>query len=116
MTPQDAHKCAMIDIDCAEYCHLCKRVLAFVETAQLRKPKEANVTAGLGQDAHIPVFSLAYSVQDGDISRFAVRQLSPRRTDIEDLTPQQWADRLIGLRLEHWKTCAGNPEHTRGDQ
>lgn len=103
-----AYELGMIDVDCCEYCRYCRQPLALVETQRsAAPPKAAAVTVRLAEMAGIPAFSVSYSPNDDgtDIVRFRWRELWPRPSDVRDLTPEEYADWLLSLRVVHAHFC-----------
>lgn len=117
LSNRDAHALAMIDIDAVEYCRTCYVPVALIETQRSSgPPKDALVTEAIARMAGIPAYSVSCVVKPGadwswagqDIERFRVRKLcEPGRwlTDDErtivDMSPQEYVEFLIDLRLRH---------------
>ena len=84
--------------------------LCLVEVAQdVGQEKDAPVMANLAQMANIPAYIALYrkaadrnpsDLAWPDIERFRVRRLWPKpEGQWRDLTPQQWADALVRIRM-----------------
>ena len=118
---EKAQLLAMIDLDAAlyiEYDDKSKEPLALVETARDvgQDFKNATVTLNLAKKAGIPCYVLLYelsSVQNPsdtrvavcgkkffDVERFRIKRLYPHpEKNWRTLTPQEWADGLVKLRV-----------------
>lgn len=108
----EADSMRMIDVDAVEYCRFCNEPLALIETQRSEgPPKPANVMQNLAVAAHIPAFSLSYSVTPGqvwfgeDIASIRVQQLhnpdGPTDRTIKTMEPTQFVDFLADLRRNH---------------
>lgn len=112
---EKAQTLAMIDLDAyvyVEYDDATKEPLALVETAMDvgQSWKTATVTKNLARKACIPAFVLLYKVSGQpnpadatffDIESFRVKMIWPTcQTLWTTLTPQQWADALVKIRLQ----------------
>lgn len=120
LTPAEASKLAMIDIDCAyvEYEHASKRPLVLIEIARdcNQSYKAATVLTSLAKAANLPAYAVLYSVSErgnpadgrfADLEGFRVRRLHPRaETNWRRLTPKQWALALVRIRAWSAKRLA----------
>lgn len=111
---ENAQLLHMIDMDAALYVEFDdhdKSPLALIETALDRgQPwKTATVTRNLAELAGIPAFVVLYKLSETrrneadpdwfDIDSFRVKRLRPNPTfGWKLITPQQWADSLVGIR------------------
>lgn len=115
---------AMIDVDAAEYCRRCSKVLALVETARdTGRPKSATVLGQLARQAGVLALCVLYTIADPldeehggcrcepnradsdcphGIIRFRVKKLwpDPQRLFVV-MSPEEFRDRLRTLRMHH---------------
>jgi hypothetical protein len=104
----EANDCAMIDVDCLEYCRRCKTPLALMEWAMLvggaGQYKNTSVVEGLAVRASVPAFLVLYKLSPNDnpctaqgvkdVEGFVVQKLYPLRGGREEKSPAEFA-RLI---------------------
>jgi len=107
--PIDQCTLPYIDIDSVEYCHLCKKPLALVETAQDvgQAFKATTVLRNLAAKANLPAYLVFYRKDPaaGKIDRFRLRQVYPHFTPWRMLTPDEYVAFLRSLRTGH--ACEG---------
>jgi hypothetical protein len=103
---------SMVDLDAVEYCALCRRPLAFIETArdlgQTFKP--TTITQAVAAAHRAPALCVLYHLTAaGQIDRFRVRELPSGPWRI--LSPDQYAAYLRRLRDRH---ACRDSKHRRG--
>lgn len=103
LTPEQAYRLGMIDIDGCEYCTICKAPLALIETqVSTQPPKAAPVMSNLARAASIEAYTASIELDDnGEPARFRLQRLVPTVTPIVERTPEQFAHFLWGLRTKH---------------
>lgn len=115
---------AMIDIDAAEYCRRCNKVLALVETARDKgKEKSASVLGQLARQAGVLALCVLYTVADPadeerggcrcepnrlvdgcphGITQFRVKKIWPDPQKLwVVMAPEEFRDRLRTHRMHH---------------
>ncbi|MFH1555694.1 MAG: hypothetical protein ABII76_12650 [Pseudomonadota bacterium] len=108
----------MIDLDCVEYCRLCKMPLAFIEVARDigQTHKNSAVTRTMGRSLNVPALVVLYTASaeaclcDGasrvpgcrhGIAGMRWRRVSPNWTDFVSIDPSVFADALDRLHANH---------------
>jgi hypothetical protein len=122
------HRLHAADRDFTEFCFACREPLAIYETVrdvgQDLRDKGTRVTTRLAQRADVEAYLVAWKTErpqevqqriDGlsaevrDLERaypivsFRVRQLHPVRTDVQCLSPAEWARLVRDLHARHWE-------------
>lgn len=103
----------MVDIDAVEICAHCQKPLAVIETARnggrysiTTKPHQ--VTRYIARMLQVPGFVLFYDADAGGstLVTVAIRQIAPEKSnDIQNITPDEWAQKLAQLHTAHAETC-----------
>lgn len=106
----------MIDIDCCEYCGRCNEPLALIELQQSsNQPKPMAVTSRLADRAQIPSYSVSYRTDQTvidettgarDVVALRWQQRTPIVSAVVDMTPADYVEFLVSLRVEHKPGCA----------
>lgn len=112
-----AYQLGQIDIDGVEYCLLCRKVLALVEAARdVGQDKNFRVTREAALMAGVRAWVVLYTPAEPartcgscgspvapwpDIARFRVKAVAPTVEPYEVLSPDEWARRLVQLRIDH---------------
>lgn len=105
---REAARLGMIDIDACEYCVMCRTPLALIETQESEHaPKPAPVMARLAFMAGIDAYSVSIRIKDQSVAGFAVRKLNNPSTAIVEISPEEYAWWLVGLRDKHQCSVAG---------
>jgi len=106
---------SFLDIDWVEYCDKCKTPLAICELAQDigQEHKPTTITRKLAEMAGIPAWLIFYKKAEdkfclecgeahlSDIISFRVKQVYPLLTEVVEISPDKWKERLIRLHREH---------------
>lgn len=118
------HDEAMIDIDAAEYCRRCSKVLALIETARDGgRAKSATVLGQLARQAGVLALCVLYTIADPTdqerggclcepnrlaadcphgITRFRVKKVWPDPQKLYvAMSPEEFRDRLRAYRMHH---------------
>lgn len=93
-----------IDIDAAEYCQRCRRPLALIELARDvgQSHKTVTVIRNLARLAGIAAYLVLYKLDgNGEIERFRVTTIEPRRGAESVMAPADFANLLRALRVSH---------------
>lgn len=103
-----------------EYARCCSEPLVLVETAigTHQTHKSATVTMRMAKRMNPPLEAYIALLDPNatytDVERFRVRMIHPRRSPWVDLTPEQWAHKLVEIRARayHADHCP-NARHLR---
>lgn len=123
LTPQQADALGMVNLDAllrcerwVEYARCCNEPLALIETAigTHQTHKNATVTTRLAARCNPPIEAFCALVQPNeswtDIDAFKVKRLYPEPSRWFDMTPRQWAHKLMEIRERghHAETCTAH--------
>jgi hypothetical protein len=115
----DAERCAVIDVDFCEYCMKCNQPLALVEAQHsTARPKPATVTANLASLAGIPAYSVSYAktATQLDVDSLRVQRIAPDVSAVREMTPREYANWLLALRVTHEQTACRSPHADRDEE
>lgn len=127
-----AYQLGQIDIDGVEYCLLCRKVLGLVEAARdVGQDKNFKVTRQAALAAGVQAWVVLYTPAEPaktcdscgspiapwpDIAHFRVRAVAPTIGSYEIVAPDEWARRLVQLRVDHRASSCDEYKGWQGDR
>lgn len=100
-------KLGLIDMDGVGICLKCKEPLYLKETAfDVGQPWKATaITEKLAKMCGLPSFLVFYKVENKEIKRFRVQQLTPEKGPEYNINPKTWVEAMQLIQDRHDMVC-----------